>query len=180
MGTTKRCVVDPSGVGDVSGLVIVSVVTSSALTATDVGVDAVVVRTVTVGVDVAASLIVVVSVTGGCDAVTFLGVVSWVDVAEAVGTAVLRGGCGEGEWEGGVRGGGVEVVAVGAVGGVEAEGEVAEARVVGRGREEVREGGSAPEDAVEGVTVVAAIVTAVDTVDGADVLPLVSTSGGVD
>lgn len=177
MGTRKGCVVDSSSVvGEVSGLVIISVVTSSAVSAIDVGVGAVIVRTVTVSVGVVLSVIAVVPVEVGGEVVKFLGVVPWVDAVEAVGLAVLGVGCGE------VRGVGVEVaggdVDVGKVTVVKVGGNVVEAGVVGEGGEEVRETEVASEDAVEGVTVVATAATTVDAKD-VDVLSLVTVSGGV-
>lgn len=168
-----------SVVGEVSGLVIISVVTSSSVSAIDVGVGAVIVRTVTVSVGVVLSVIAVVPVEVGGEVVKFLGVVPWVDAVEAVGLAVLGGGCGEGE----VRGVGVEVAGgdvdvVGKVRVVKMGGNVVEAGVVGEGGEEVRETEVVSEDAVEGVTVVANVATTVDAED-VDVLSLVTVSGGV-
>lgn len=93
-------------------------------------------------------------------------------MVEAVGTAVLGGGCGAGEVRGvGVDGGGeeavrrVRVVEGGAGGEVEGGGEVRETVV-------------ASEDAVEGVTVVVAVVTTVDAED-VDVFSGATVSGRV-
>lgn len=180
MGTRKGRLVDSSSVvGEVSGLVIISVVTSSAVSAIDVGVDAVIVRTVTVSVGVVLSVIAVVPVEVGGEVVKFLGVVPWVDAVEAVGLAVLGGGCGEGE----VRGVGVEVaggdVDVGKVRVVKVGGNVVEAGGVGEGGEEVRETEVASVDVVEGVTVAATVATTVEATVAVDVLSLVTVSGGV-
>lgn len=169
-----------SVVGEESGLVIISVVTSSAGTALDVGVGAVVVRIVTLSVGVVLSIFTVVSSEVACNVVMFLGVVPWIDVVEAVGPAVLGGGCGEAEVGAvGVDVVGGEVDAVGTVGVVEGDGKVVEAGVVGEGGEEVREIEVASEDAVEGVTVVATVATTVDAED-VDVLSLAVVSGSVD
>lgn len=169
-----------SVVGEVSELVIISVVTSSAVTALDVGVCAVIVRIVTLSVSVVLSVITVVSLEVACNVVMFLGVVPWIDVVEAVGLVVLDGGCGKGE----VRAVGVDVVGVEAdsvrtVGVVKGDGKVVEAGVVGEGGDEVRETEVASEDAVEGVTVVVTVATTVDAED-VDVLSLVIVSGSVD
>lgn len=110
----------------------------------------------------------------------FLGVVSWIDVVEAVGLAVLGGCCGEGEVEAvGVEVVGGEVDSVRTVGVVEGNGKVVEAGVVGEGGDEVRETEVALEDAVEGVTVVVTIATTVDAED-VDILSLAIVSGTVD
>lgn len=108
----------------------------------------------------------------------FLGVVSWIDVVEAVGLDVLGGSCGEGE----VGAVGVDVVGGEVdrtVGVVEGDGKVVEAGVVGEGEDEVRETDIASEDAVEGVTVVVTVATTVDAED-VDALSLVIVSGSVD
>lgn len=170
-----------SVVGEVSGLVIIAMVTSSAVTALDVGVCAVIVRIVTLSVSVVLSVITVVSLEVACDVVVFLGVVPRIDVVEAVGLAVLGGGgCGEGEVGGvGVDVVGGEVDSVRTVGVVEGDGKVAEAGVVGEGGDEVRETEVASEDAVEAVTVVVPVATTVDAED-VDVLSLEIVSGGVD
>lgn len=66
MGIRKGCVVDTSRVvGELSGLVVIFVVTGAA-----------VVRKVKVSVGVVLSAVTVVSMAGGCDVVMFLGVVS--------------------------------------------------------------------------------------------------------
>lgn len=152
-----------SVVGEVSGLMVISVVT-----AMDVAVGGAIVPTVKVCVGGVLSAITVVSMEVGWDVVMLLGVVSRVDVVEAVGLAVLGVGCGVGEVRGGGGGGGVDVGgdgadAVGTVGVVEEEG-----KAVGEGGEEVRDTVVASEDAAEGGAVV-----------GVDGFSGVTVSGGV-
>lgn len=169
-----------SVVGEVSGLVIISVVTSSVVTVLDVGVCAIIVRMVTLSVSVVLSVITVVSLEVAWDVVMFLGMVSWIDVVEAVGLAVLGGGCGEREVGAvGVDVVGGEVDSVRTVGVLEGDGKIVEAGVVGEGEDEVRETDIASEDAVEGATVVVTVATTVDAED-VDVLSLVIVSGSVD
>lgn len=71
VGIRKGCVVDTSSVGEVAGLMVISMVT-----ARDVAIGAAVVRTVKVSVGVVLSVVTVVSMEVGCDVVMFLGVVS--------------------------------------------------------------------------------------------------------
>lgn len=162
VGIRKGCEVEASSVlGDVSGLVV-----SSVVTARDVAVGGAIVPTVKVCVGGVLSAVTVVSMEVGWDVVMLLGVVSRVDVVEAVGLAVLGVGCGVGEDRGG--GGGVDVGGddadtVGTVGVVGEEG-----KVVGEGGEEVRDTVVASEDAVEGGAAV-----------GVDGFSGVSVSGGV-
>lgn len=135
-----------SVVGEVSGLVVISVVA-----ATDVAVGAAMVRTVKASVGVVLSVIAVVSMEVGCD-VVMLG--RCVDVVEAAGIAVLGGGCGAGEVRGvGVDVGGDDADAVRTVRVAEGDGKAVDAGEVVEGGEEVRETLVASEDAVEGVTV---------------------------
>lgn len=164
MGIREGCVVDTSSVvGEVSGLVVGSVVT-----AMDVAVGAATVGTVTPSVGVVPSVITVVFMEVGCGVVVLGG---WVDVVEAVGIVVLGGGCGVGEVRGvGVGAGGDDADAVRTVRVVE------DSKAVGAG--EVVKGGEEVRDTVEDVTVVAAMVTAVDA-EGVDVFSGVATSGRV-
>lgn len=166
VGIRRGCVVDASSVvGEESGLVVVPVVTAM---------DAATVLILKVSDDVVLPVITVVSMVIGCEGVMFLGVVSWVDAVGAVGIAVVGGGCGVGE----VRGvcvdiGGDDADAVRTVRVEEEDG-----KAVVEGGEEVRKKGGASEDAVEGVTVAAAVVTTVDAGD-VDVFSGVTISGRV-
>ena len=96
---------------------------------------------------------------------------------EAVGIAVLGGGCGTGEIRGvGLKVGGVVADAVRSGRVVEEDGKVVDTGEVVEGREEGRETGVASADVAEGVTVAATVVTTVDAED-VDVFSGVTISG---